>query len=48
MEQDSKRMRGERSFVFTNLREGQGVDEVASFIVREGMLSGAWRLLSTQ
>jgi urease accessory protein len=41
MEQDSKRMRGERPFVFTNLREGQGVDEVVSFIVREGMLAGA-------
>jgi urease accessory protein len=38
MERDSKRMRGERPFVFTNLREGQGLDEVVDFIVREGML----------
>lgn len=39
MEQDSKRMRGERPFVFTNLREGVGLDDVVGFIVREGMLS---------
>ena len=39
MEQDSKRMRGERPFVFTNLREGKGLDEIVSFILREGMLS---------
>ena len=38
MERDSKRMRGERPFVFSNLRAGQGVDEIAAFIVREGML----------
>jgi urease accessory protein len=39
MERDSKRMRGERPFVFTNLREGQGLDEVVGFILREGMLT---------
>ena len=39
MEQDSKRMRGERPFVFTNLRNGLGLDEIVDFIVREGMLS---------
>ncbi len=38
MEQDSRRMRGERPFVFTNLRTGQGLDEVVAFIEREGML----------
>jgi urease accessory protein len=32
-------MRGERPFVLTNLRAGQGVDEIAAFIVREGMLT---------
>lgn len=38
MESDSRRMRGERPFVFTNLRTGQGLDEVVEFIEHEGML----------
>ena len=38
MEKDSKRMRGDRPFVFTNLLASQGVEEIAGFIVREGML----------
>ena len=41
MDEDSRRMRGERPFVFTNLRQGQGVPEIVDFIVREGMLPGA-------
>ena len=39
MEGDTRRMRGERPFVFTNLRAGEGVGEIVSFIVREGMLT---------
>ena len=38
MERDALRMRGQRPFVFTNLREGTGLDEIADFVVREGML----------
>ena len=38
MERDSKRMRGERPYVFSNLRTGEGVDAIRAFIVREGML----------
>lgn len=38
MARDSKRMRGDRPFVFTNLREGGGLDKVVDFIRREGML----------
>jgi urease accessory protein len=38
MEKDSKRMRGDRPFVFTNLLASQGVEEIAKFIIREGML----------
>ena len=41
MESDTRRMRGERPFVFTNLRAGQGVQDVVDFIVREGMLPAA-------
>ncbi|WP_295449870.1 urease accessory protein UreG [uncultured Thiodictyon sp.] len=39
MDRDARRMRGERPFVFTNLREGQGVEEIAAFIVQQGMLA---------
>ena len=39
MDRDSRRMRGERPFVFANVRAGEGVDAIASFIVRTGGLS---------
>lgn len=35
MERDARRMRGERPFVFTNLREGHGADDVVSWIRRD-------------
>ncbi|ESQ16591.1 MAG TPA: urease accessory protein UreG [Chromatiaceae bacterium] len=38
MQRDAERMRGERPFVFTNLRSGQGLNAIVEFIVREGML----------
>lgn len=38
MESDARRMRGERPFVFTNLKSGAGVDTVVEFIVERGML----------
>ena len=38
MERDAKRMRGTRPFVLTNLRVGQGVDEIARFIEEKGGL----------
>jgi len=38
MAQDARRQRGERPFVFTNLRSGEGVAEVISFIRRQGLL----------
>ena len=38
MESDTKRMRGDRPFVFTNLKEGKGLDVIRSFIEKEGML----------
>jgi urease accessory protein len=39
MERDARKMRGERPFVFTNLKTGQGLDTVVQFILREGMLA---------
>ena len=39
MERDARKMRGERPFVFTNLKTGQGLDQVIEFILREGMLT---------
>ena len=39
MERDARRMRGARPFVFTNLKNGQGLEQVLGFLVREGMLS---------
>jgi len=38
MDRDARRMRGARPFVFTNLREGRGVDDIVSFIERTGGL----------
>jgi urease accessory protein len=37
MDRDARRMRGERPFVFTNLKTGQGLDTVIRFIEAEGM-----------
>ncbi|MDP3660320.1 urease accessory protein UreG [Phenylobacterium sp.] len=39
MDRDSRKMRGERPFAFTNIRAGLGVAEVAEFIVRAGGLA---------
>ena len=38
MERDSKLMRRDRPFVFANVRVGQGVEEIARFIERQGGL----------
>jgi urease accessory protein len=38
MEHDAKRMRGERPFVFTNLKTGDGVERIVDFIVTQGGL----------
>ena len=39
MDRDSKRMRGERPFVFANLKARKGVEEIAGFIERTGGLA---------
>jgi urease accessory protein len=38
MERETKRMRGTRPFVFTNLRTGDGLDEIVRFIEARGGL----------
>lgn len=38
MDRDAKKMRGERPFVFSNLKTGEGVEDIFNFIVSEGML----------
>ncbi|HTI00280.1 MAG TPA: urease accessory protein UreG [Acidisoma sp.] len=41
MDRDARKMRNDRPFVFTNIRAGQGVPEIASFIERQGGLRRA-------
>jgi urease accessory protein len=38
MDRDSRRMRGARPFVFANMRDGEGVGEIAAFVERQGGL----------
>ena len=39
MDRDTKKMRGDRPYVFANMKNDQGVDAILDFIVREGMLA---------
>jgi urease accessory protein len=39
MDRDARKMRGERPFLFTNIRAGLGVPEVAAYVERAGGLS---------
>jgi urease accessory protein len=41
MERDALKMRGERPFVFTNLKTQQGVEDVMAFIRRQGLMEDA-------
>jgi len=41
MDRDARAQRGERPFLFTNLKTGQGVPEIVAFIEKQGMLPGA-------
>lgn len=38
MDRDAKKMRGDRPFVFANLKQAKGLDDIIQFIVTEGML----------
>jgi urease accessory protein len=39
MDRDARRMRGDRPFVFTNLKAAIGLEEIVTFIERRGMFS---------
>jgi len=38
MDRDARKMRGERPFVFSNLKTGQGLEDIIAFVERQGML----------
>lgn len=38
MDRDARKMRGQRPFIFTNIRAGKGVSEIARFLVDKGGL----------
>jgi urease accessory protein len=40
MERDSRRMRGEKPFLFTDIRAGKGVDAVVEWLLRDVLLEG--------
>jgi urease accessory protein len=39
MDRDARKMRGDKPFVFSNLKDGLGVAEIVAFIERQGMLT---------
>jgi len=40
MDRDSRKMRGEKPFVFSNIKAGDGVAEIADFVIETGGLAG--------
>jgi urease accessory protein len=38
MDRDSKKMRGQRPFVFSNLKTGEGLDTIVAFIEKQGLM----------
>jgi urease accessory protein len=39
MDRDAKKMRGDKPFIFSNLKDGTGVADIVAFIERQGMLT---------
>ena len=39
MDADTKKMRGDKPFIFSNMKTQQGLADIISFIEKEGMLS---------
>jgi len=38
MEKDAQKMRGEKPFLFSDLKNGVGIEEIESFIIKQGLL----------
>lgn len=41
MDRDAKKMRGDKPVVFTNMKTGEGVDDIVAFIKDKGMIGAA-------
>jgi len=39
MDRDTKKMRGEKPFVFSNQKTGLGLEQIIAFIERQGLLT---------
>ncbi len=48
MDSDTRRMRGDRPFVFTNLKAGDGLEVVVDFLITEGGLQERAGLIATR
>ena len=38
MEKDARKMRGDKPFLFSDLKNGVGIEEIESFIIKQGLL----------
>ena len=38
MEKDARKMRGDKPFLFSDLKNGMGIEEIESFIIKQGLL----------
>ena len=38
MEKDARKMRGDKPFLFSNLKNGVGIEKIQSFIIKQGLL----------
>ena len=38
MEKDAQKMRGDKPFLFSNLKNGIGIEQIENFIIKQGLL----------
>ncbi|WLQ17347.1 urease accessory protein UreG [Hahella aquimaris] len=41
MDRDARKMRGDKPFIFSNMKTGEGLQDIISFIIDQGMLQAA-------